>query len=113
MTTRIPKSPTGRLSKFYQKSWKHRLAGRKPALVKVTWMDACGGMRPRFEIRDSDWANKAEFGVINTTVGFLLLLDEDWCVTASEICEGGDPRDITEVPTCIVLEVNVLEKATQ
>ena len=107
----IPKHPNGRLSKLYDRKWKKRLAEGRPAIVKVDWMDACGGTNPKFNVSDSGWVDKTQFGIINTTVGYLMLCDEDWVVTAAELSEGNHPRDITEIPTAIVLEITIIQKA--
>jgi hypothetical protein len=75
-------------------------------------MDACGGTDPRFDISHPDWVDSTDFGVINTTVGWLLAVDEDWVISAAEIDESGGPRGTTEVPTCNVLEILTLVKGT-
>lgn len=109
---KIPKFPNGNLSKQY-KNWKSRLQIKRPHLVKVHWMDACGGLQPRFNIDDSEWFNKTEFGVINSTVGWLLLYNDSWVVVCGELSDTNQPREITEVPTKIVLQIDILEKGYQ
>lgn len=109
----IPKKPNSRPSKLYAKNWLLRVKGLYPAIVKVTWLDACGGSTPRFNINDSNWAQTTEFGVINQSVGYLLLMDEDFTVLAAEISEAHEVRDITEIPTATVLNVETLVKGTR
>lgn len=90
--------------------WHSRLAGSRPALVKVSWMDACGGVRPRVDLNNPNWPedDKDNIGIINQTVGYLLLYNKDWCIVAAEMSEDGSPRDITDVPSSIVLAIEEL-----
>lgn len=74
----------------------------------MTWMDACHGANPRFNLNDPDWDTKGTFGVINQTVGFLLAKNEKWVIISMELCEAGYARDVTEIPTAIVLKIEEL-----
>ena len=71
-------------------------------------MDACSQFRPNFDITHSNWPQTTEFGIINRSVGWLLVADKDWVVLADELDENGQPRGIMNVPTCIVLEIEIL-----
>ena len=90
--------------------WHSRIAGGRPALVKVSWMDACGGLRPRVNLANTNWPtdDKDNIGIINQTVGYLLLYNKHWCLVAPEMSEQGEPRDITDVPSVLVLAVEEL-----
>ncbi len=74
----------------------------------VSWMDACHCTNPRFNLNDPDWDKTGTFGVINQTVGWLLNMNEKWVVVSMELCEAGYARDVTEIPTCLVLKIEEL-----
>ena len=73
-------------------------------------MDACQTFRPAFNPSDPTWpdSNPNAFGVVNQTVGFLLSHNKDWVIVGGEVDENGQPRDITDIPTGIVLEIEEL-----
>lgn len=71
-------------------------------------MDACGRTRPTFSLENKDWPEEAAFGIVNQTVGWLLSYNRDWTVVSAEVDEYGQVRDLTEIPTAIVLEIEVL-----
>jgi hypothetical protein len=73
-------------------------------------MDACGGLRPRVDLSNPNWPtdDSDNIGVINQTTGYLLLYNKDWCIIAAEMSEDGSPRDITDVPSVLVLAVEEL-----
>lgn len=73
-------------------------------------MDACGGLRPRVNLANTNWPtdDADSIGIINQTVGYLLLYNKDWCIVAAEMSEQGEPRDITDVPSVLVLAVEEL-----
>jgi hypothetical protein len=72
-------------------------------------MDACMTMIPSFNIKDPNWvSDKRAFGIVNQTVGHLLKYDNEWCITASELDENGHPRDVTDIPSSLVLEIEEL-----
>lgn len=78
-------------------------------------MDACGGLNPRVGYTNPNWPkdDADSIGIINQTVGYLMLYSKDWCIVAAEMSEAGNPRDITDVPTSLVLAVQELEPAVE
>lgn len=71
-------------------------------------MDACSRFNANFDVADPDWPTKTEFGVVNMSVGWLMNVDKDWVVLAGELSEDLRPRDIMNIPTSIVLEIQEL-----
>lgn len=78
----------------------------------VSWMDACSRFNPNFNVVDPNWAKNSNFGVINQTIGWLMELNDQWTIIANELDCSGYPRGIVEVPTSIVLEIEVLRSKT-
>lgn len=71
-------------------------------------MDACARFNGTFNITDPKWPEQTAFGIINQTVGWLLYNNNEWVVLAGEMDQDGYPRGITEVPTSLVLEIEIL-----
>lgn len=78
----------------------------------VSWMDACSRFNANFNVIDPDWVENTSFGVINQTIGWLMTMNEKWTIIAGELDCGGYPRGLTEIPTSIVLEVEILRSKT-
>lgn len=72
-------------------------------------MDACHQFNPPFHVTNPNWAKTAKFGVVNHTTGWLLHLDETWAVVAGEMDQDGFPRGITDIPTAIVTQIEILK----
>lgn len=78
----------------------------------VSWMDACARFNPNFNVIQPDWAERGNFGVINQTIGWLMSSNPSWTILAAELDDAGYPRGITEIPTSIVLEIEILRSKT-
>ena len=78
----------------------------------VSWMDACSRFNANFNIVDPNWAENSNFGVINQTIGWLMTLNDKWTIVADELDAEGYPRGLVEIPTSIVLEVEILRSKT-
>lgn len=82
-------------------------------MVMVSWMDACSRFNANFNVVDPNWAENTAFGVINQTIGWLMSTNEKWTIVAGELDDNGYPRGITEIPTSIVLEIEILRSKTK
>lgn len=102
------KLPRSKPLSQYLPNWRQRLKVERPKVVCVSWLDACSHFNPNFSVYDADWPETAELGVVNQTVGWLLSVDSSWVIVAGELDDAGHPRDISHVPTAIVLNVDVL-----
>jgi len=79
----------------------------------VSWMDACARFNPNFNVINPNWSEGSQFGIVNQTLGWLMSTNEKWTIIAGELDENGYPRGITEVPTSIVLEIEILRSKTK
>ncbi len=104
--------PRPKVNKSLVKDWPSRLKRPAPQVVNVTWMDACHATAARFDLKNPNWDTQGTFGVINQTVGWLLTKNEKWVVLAMEIDEYGYVRDVTDIPTSIVLNIEILKDST-
>lgn len=78
----------------------------------VSWMDACARFNANFDVVNPSWPENTAFGIVNQTIGWLMTTNKKWTIIAGELDEAGYPRGITEVPTSLVLEIEVLRSKT-
>ena len=99
-----------KLTKFTQ-SWKGRETGECPALVKVSWLDACIHQTGQIWVGPG-WRNGYDPGVYMETVGYLLFADEEWVTIAMERnAESGQHfRDWQDIPRYSIAEFVILQK---
>jgi hypothetical protein len=99
----------------FGEGWEKRDSVAAPAIVKVTWLDACSDGVSTYSLSDvRGWKEKQLFGVIMVTLGYLLEKNDNWLVLAQERKSSDNDhfRRVQDIPMYSVLELKVLEKAS-